>query len=104
MGDKNKEILKLKNRQVQLKKDIKRSKTKIPKFIIGFVVFTILTLYALKDKAHVYFGSIINFVIVGMISLCITCIFFIYSSYSKIRKKEREIISINNNLYKLMKL
>ncbi|KGL64328.1 hypothetical protein [Polaribacter sp. Hel1_85] len=102
--DKNKEILNKQKRQTELKQEVKDIKKKLPTFIIGFIFFTIVSLYFLENKFYQFFGNSVNFVIGIVIFLCIFSFFFIFTSYLQIKKREKESRIIGSQLYQLQKL
>lgn len=101
---KNKEIALLQKDQKALKKEIIDIKKKLPTYIIGFVLFTAISLYFLEDRLHSYFGNGVNLILFGVIFLGVICLFFIYRSYQKIQKKRKESKLIGTKLYNIMKL
>ena len=101
---KNKEISTLQKEQKALKKEIIAIKKKLPKYIIGFVLFTVISLYFLEDKFHSFFGSGVNLILSGVIFFGCVCLFFIYNSYNKIKKKRKEANDLGTKLYMIMKL
>ena len=102
--DKNKEILNQQKRQNQLKSEVIEIKKRLPTFIIGFIFFTFISLYFLEDKFYQFFGNSVNFFRTIIIFLGLFSLFFIFRSYSKIKKKQKESKLIGAKLYKLMKL
>lgn len=102
--DKNIEILNKQKRQNELKHEVKEIKKKLPSLIIGFVFFTFISLYFLEDRFYQFFGNNANFAMSGAIILGVFTLFYIYRSYLKIKKKQKEAKLIGAQLYKLMKL
>jgi Ca2+/Na+ antiporter len=104
MNDKNKKILNLQKKVRNLRAELKRTKEKVPVYIIGFAVFMICTVYYLEDKVYTYFGGAINFIKCSILLFVIVVLFFLYKTYVSIQQKENEIKRFNNELFKLMKL
>ena len=102
--NKNKEILKKQKTQNKIKKEVKAIKKMLPSYIIGFIFFAIVGLYFLEDKFYHFFGNSVNLVIGFVILLTIVCLFFLFNSFIKIKKKEKESKVLGSELYKLMKL
>ncbi|MEO9571483.1 MAG: hypothetical protein ABJH82_04280 [Polaribacter sp.] len=102
--DKNKEILKKQKRQNQIKKEVKEIKKKIPSFIIGFIFFTIVSLYFLEDSFYRFFGNSVDLVRIIVVVLGLFSFSFLLISYIKIKKREKESKDIGSQLYKLQKL
>jgi Ca2+/Na+ antiporter len=104
MNDKNKKILNIQKKVRNLRAEVKKTKEKVPVYIIGFAVFMICTVYYLEDKVYTYFGGAINFIKCSILLFVIVVLFFLYKTYLSIQKKENEIKRFNNELFKLMKL
>lgn len=102
--DKNKEILNKQKRQNEIKKEIKEIKKKLPSFLIGFIFFTVVSLYFLEEKFYLFFGNSVDFVRAIVILLGVFSLGFVLKSYLKIKKKEKESKAIGSQLYKLQKL
>ena len=58
--DKKKEILNKQKRQSEIKKEIKEIKKRLPSFIIGFIFFTLVSLYFLEEKFYQFFGNSVD--------------------------------------------
>jgi Ca2+/Na+ antiporter len=104
MNDKNKKILTVQKKVRDLRAEVKKTKEKVPVYIIGFAVFMICTVYYLEDKVYTYFGGAINFIKCSILLFVIVVLFFLYKTYVSIQQKENEIKRFNNELFKLMKL
>ena len=104
MIDKQLEIEILKDKQVVLKEDIAKLKTKLPTFLLGFIFISVCIIYYLEDKVYRFFGNAINFIRFGVILSVIISVIFAYASYSRIYKKQQELKRIGSKLYSLMKL
>jgi cytochrome bd-type quinol oxidase subunit 2 len=101
---KNNEISLLQKEQKDLKKEIIEIKKKLPRYVIGFILFTVISLYFLEDKFHSHFGNAVNLILTGLIFFGCVCLFFIYKSYNRIEKKKKESKLLGTKLYNLMKL
>ncbi len=99
--DKRNEILKKQN---ELKKEVKFIKKKIPSYIIGFIFFTVVSLYFLEDNFYHFFGNSVNLVIGFVLLLTVVCFFFLFKNFLKIKKNESESKALGSELYRLMKL
>jgi hypothetical protein len=104
MNDKNKKILTVQKKVRDLRAEVKKTKEKVPVYIIGFAVIMICTVYYLEDKVYTYFGGAINFIKCSILLFVIVVLFFLYKTYVSIQQKENEIKRFNNELFKLMKL
>ena len=104
MVGKNNKVVKYKNRQLELKKQIKSRKNGRSTFLGTFTLFTICMLYFLEDKLHMYFGNRLNFILFGSVLFVIITFIYLYKNYHAIQKGEKEIKLINNKLYQLLKL
>jgi hypothetical protein len=104
MIDKTKKILDHQKKVRDLRAEVKKTKEKVPVYIIGFAVFMICTVYYLEDKVYTYFGGAINFIKCSILLFVIVVLFFLYKTHLSIQKKDNEIKRFKNELFKLMKL
>lgn len=104
MNNKNKKIVEHKNRKIELVNQVKKIKSKLPAFIIGFALFTVVLIYYLVDKVYIHFGSTENFIKFGVLAYVSISLVYIFINYLSIQKKVKELKLISNRLYKLMKL
>ncbi len=102
--DKNKQILLKQKRQNELKIEIQQLKKKLPKLILGFIFFVIVSLYFLENKFYHFFGNSVNFIFGTVMLLCVFSLAFILKNYIKIKKRQKKVKNIGVELYKLMKL
>ena len=101
---KNKEIVALQKKQKAIKREISYLKKKLPTFIVGFILFTFVSLYFLEDKFYKFFGNGVKAIIgVVILSGCF-CLFLIYRNYRKIKTKTAASKNIGIQLYNIMKL
>ena len=89
--NKTKDIVNQQKKQRALKAEIKEIKKKLPTYIIGFVLFACISLYFLEDKFYAFFGNSVDFVRVIVIISGLFSLFFIFKSYLKIKKKEKNL-------------
>ncbi|WP_343329173.1 hypothetical protein [Polaribacter staleyi] len=102
--DKNNEILFKQKKQNELKLEIQQIKSKLPKYIIGFIFIIAVSLYFLEDKIFHLFSNSVNFVIGAVLILCSFLFLFLLKSYITITKKQKESKNLGIQLYNLMKL
>ena len=102
--DKNTEILKQRDRQEHLKKQIEDIKSNVPKYIILLTLLSAVGIYYLEDKVYSFFGTGVNFIITVILFLILFSVIYIVLSLKKIKKNEKELKQINATLYDLMKL
>lgn len=102
--NKNQEIASLQKKQKALKKEVFDTKKKLPKYIIGFLLLTFVSLYFLEDRFYNFFGNGVDIIIYGVVFSGIICLFFVIKSYIKIDKKKKESKVLGTKLYSIMKL
>ena len=102
--NKNLEILKQRDKQEKLKKDIVNIKTNVPRYIIFYTLLSAIGIYYFEDKVYPLFGTAINFIITVIVLLVVLSFLYAFINIQKIKAKEKELKKINSKLYDLMKL
>lgn len=104
MGDKNKAILKLKNKQSRLIEKIKRTKKYVP-YTLSFLLITIIAILVFYDyMIYNFFGN--NFgglaIILSLIGLL--SIIYLLRTHFIVKNLNNKVKKINSKLYLLMRL
>jgi|GEM_PF-3221135 len=87
MIEKHQEIDNLKDPQFELKGEISNLKSRIPKFIIGFLFATVLAIYFLESSLYHFFRNGMNFVKISFVVFIIVSLLFLYMNSRKVLKK-----------------
>lgn len=100
----NKEISKAQRKQKAIKKEIQKSKKKLPVYFVVFILLTVLSIYFLEDYLYDYFGNSYNFILTTIFLFSFVFLVFTYRIFLKISNKKKESKAIGTKLYKLMRL
>lgn len=102
--NKSKEILHHQKKQKILKNEIQDIKNKLPKYILGFVLFTCINLYFLEDSFYKFFGNSVRLIISIVVVSSSIFLLYLIKMYFNIQAKQKESKALGSKLYKLMKL
>jgi len=102
--NKNKEIIKLRQRLNNVNKEIKKQKKRIPIFFISFISLALISFYIVECKFYNVYGNSIDRAMYIVLTLCFISFIISLISYAKIKSYQKKAQSIDYKLYNLMKL
>jgi len=101
---KSKEIIRLKNIQKQKIEQIKKSQKRMWRHLFWLALATSFFVWYFLDKSYKVFGSSTKFVFSAFLILFLVAVGYFVWIWNLRKKNLKEIKSINNKLYRLMKL
>ena len=104
MENKNEEIQKLRDKQEKKKNKIENYKRKMKIHLFLFALMLVIYSVLGLEESYKKFGSITNFLTVTSSILLIFALIYYFVVKYLVRQREKEINTIRNKLYKLMKL
>ena len=104
MGEKEKKVIELENKQKELKKTKRKLQKTIPYFIATFIFLTIAAIYLTENKVNSIFGNTTNLILFWLSGLGIVSLIYLILIVLKTKKLDAENLQLGNQIYDLMKL